>query len=42
MVPGIKGAIDGLFDGYAIYSRKPEALVAEVKRLAGISVRPGK
>ena len=39
MVPGIKGAIDGLFDGYAIYSRKPEALIAEVKRLAGVSVR---
>jgi hypothetical protein len=42
MVPGIKGAIDGLLDGYAIYSRKPEALVAEVKRLAGVSVRTGK
>jgi hypothetical protein len=38
-VPGIQGAIDGLLDGYAVYSHKPEALVAEVKRLAGISVR---
>ena len=42
MVPGIKGAIDGLLDGFALYSRKPEALVDEVKRLAGVSVRTGK
>jgi hypothetical protein len=39
MVPGIQGAIDGNLDGYALYSRRPEALVAEVKRLAGVSVR---
>jgi hypothetical protein len=42
VVPGIKGAIDGLFDGYAIYSRKPEVLVAEIKRLAGVSVSTGR
>jgi hypothetical protein len=42
MVPGIRGAVSGLLDGYAIYSLHPEALVAEIKRLAGSSVRTGR
>jgi hypothetical protein len=33
-VPGVRGRIAGLLDGYGIYSPKPKILIMEVNRLA--------
>jgi hypothetical protein len=38
-VPGVRGRIAGLLDGYGIYSPKPKTLVTEVNRLARATLR---